>query len=149
MRHRSEMDFPLPCPRVAAPGRFRLNRSRSRRPRFGLPLSPHCNPPYPSSNEQPRSFPQQSNRFLAFFADRISNSNIPVLLADKTRPEPLSFISTQGRLLCPQHQESTARQVYSYAVLHSVTTKGEQRRKHVRRSPRKRGQRSHAIANRP
>lgn len=40
----------------------------------GSPLSPHYNP-FRSSSEQPRRFPRQSNRFLASFANIISNGN--------------------------------------------------------------------------
>lgn len=128
MRHRSGKDFPLPCPRVAAPGRFRLNGSKTERSYPDRHLVRTAILRISQSPEQPRRFPQQSNRFLAFFADRISNSNITALLADKAMPEPLSFISTQGRLLCPQHYKGTAWQVYSCAVLPSVAHKGRAER---------------------
>jgi hypothetical protein len=55
-------------------------------------------------NEQPRSFPQQSVRFLASFANKVSNSDNALAPASTRAPDPLSTIFTQGRLHCSQHQ---------------------------------------------
>lgn len=104
MRHRSGKGFPLSCPRVATPGRFRLNKSKTKG-LIRITTESALQSSVSFRLEQPRRFPQQSDRLLAFFADRISNSNITASLAKEAMPEPLSFISTQGRLLCPQRHK--------------------------------------------
>ena len=54
--------------------------------------------------EQSRGFPRQSVRFLASFANRVSNSNNALIPASIHASDPLSTIFTQGRLHCSQHQ---------------------------------------------
>ena len=70
--------------------------------------------------------------------------------------DPSSTISTQGRLHCPQrlavHCES--REQFSYRKAGFILSRTSQRSlrvgsKHNIRSPRNRGQRPHAIADRP
>jgi len=64
-------------------------------------LNPHYNPQC-ISVEQPRGFPKQSRLLLSSFAVKISSSNNQITLAEDIWFYPLSAITTQGRLRCPQ-----------------------------------------------
>ncbi len=79
---------------------------------FTVAALPHAKPDYhlvhtaiPNifHKEQPRSFPLQSVRFLASFANKVSNSDNALTPASARASDPLSTIFTQGRLHCSQH----------------------------------------------
>ena len=65
----------------------------------------HTATPNISPIEQPRGFPRQSVRFLASFANKVSNSDNVFIPASTYTPDPLSTIFTQGRLHCSQHRK--------------------------------------------
>jgi len=84
----------------------------------------------------------------------ISSSNFLPVLAYTKKSDPLSHISTQSRLHCPQQHFCTAKQVSLLIRRLSFLTIQTKRRLpghlvHSIRSPRKEGQRLHAIADRP
>lgn len=67
--------------------------------------------------EQPRSFPQQSVRFLASFANAVSNSDNAEVPASTPPSDPLSTGFTQGRLHCSQHQKIPPNRFISLLVV--------------------------------
>ena len=117
-------------------------------------LNPHYNP-RGISIEQSRGFPKQSRLLLSSFAIMISRSNNRVSLAEDKRFYQLSLITTQGRLRCPQHscENSQSHRATGLTLFRTlVSPSGFIPREHIKhnnRSPRKRGQHLHAIANCP
>ena len=121
-----------------------------------LPLSPHCNPLFASSEEQPRCFPPQSVRFFSLFCrhgfKEQRTAHAPAGSENGLASHPPC--PPQGRLrlhtaLRPYQYRCTALQVHylfrtQLGEYHDGSTA-----MHKNRSPQKQGRGNHAIGNRP
>jgi hypothetical protein len=86
-----------------------------------------------------RSFPQQADRSLASFAVKVSENKASTQGPGSDTRRSSSTSTTQGRLLCTQHSPNAG-----FTPSHSLL-----RTLHELGSPRRRGLRLHAIADRP